>query len=1027
MDDLSQGDICRVCRCEALPDRPLFYPCICTGSIKYIHQDCLMQWMRYSHKEYCELCGHRFSFQPIYAPDMPRVLPLRDVLMGLMSAVLEGARCWLHYSLVGMAWFGVVPLSAYRTYRYLFRASSFDMILSLPFDIFSMENLAADAFRGCFVVTCTLLCFIGLVWLREQILHGGGPDWLERDEAPAAAAAAPAVPAVAAAAAPPVARVAPVARAEPDAAQDDNNNGNAPQDVPMDNAAPAVADPADNEGDAPQAAAVPAAGAAAAGGIAAAADADNDEQNWNPMDWDRAAEDLTWERLLGLDGSLVFLEHVFWIISLNTMFIFTFAFCPYCVGNFILSSMDLLQPEKPLLHFHGLITTLFGYCCIGLTLVVLHFFAGVFRLRRICWFIGLCYIVVKVSLLSVVEIGVLPLICGWWLDICSLPLLDASLKDRKASFKAAPGTSLFVHWMFGMVYVYYFAAFISLLREVLRPGVLWIFRNVNDPDFSPIQEMIHVPIVRHIRRLVASAMIFGFAVLLMLWLPIRILQVLWPNFLPYALSGDSEVNDLSLQLLLLQIVLPGFFEQTQTRIWLKGLLRIWCTAVAWLLGIRSYLLPAPEPQAAEEAEPAAQPAEAPGVAAAPPPPAPVLEPAQPRNLAAAHQAMMQRNVPIGFQPYERPTFFSLRLCALLSLMCLSIVCAAMLILTVPVYIGRRLMMLWTGQPGDKAPPQLAADLPAADPEAARKNERLLRPHELYTAEIGGYLCWIVSRGIAVVVTLLPQGRAAIVNKLKHWARVALQYALPVLTLLGIFVLVPLLFGLLLELVMVIPLRVKPRKTPIHFLWQDWALGVLYTKIAIALTLMGPDWHLKRALERAYTDGLRDFDLKFVMRDLAVPVVTTFGLALAIPYVIGHSILPIFFTDPYTRLDISLMVYPISFIVVGSVCFVLFQIKQLKKLYLSIKVDKYLVGQRLVNYEHRKKQQAQQAAAAQELKARQEAEEAQLAQAQEGGGVGFGVRNEEPLLELAEQAALHARRRREQLPRPLIVDANEELL
>jgi len=127
------------------------------------------------------------------------------------------------------------------------------------------------------------------------------------------------------------------------------------------------------------------------------------------------------------------------------------------------------------------------------------------------------------------------------------------LKDRKASFKAAPGTSLFVHWMFGMVYVYYFAAFISLLREVLRPGVLWIFRNVNDPDFSPIQEMIHVPIVRHIRRLVASAMIFGFAVFLMLWLPIRILQVAWPNFLPYALSGDAEVNDLSLQLLLLQV------------------------------------------------------------------------------------------------------------------------------------------------------------------------------------------------------------------------------------------------------------------------------------------------------------------------------------------------------------------------------------------------------------------------------------------------------------------------------------------
>lgn len=65
--------------------------------------------------------------------------------------------------------------------------------------------------------------------------------------------------------------------------------------------------------------------------------------------------------------------------------------------------------------------------------------------------------------------------------------------------------------------------------------------------------MIHLPILRHVRRLIASAMIFGSAVLLMLWLPIRMLKTIWPSFLPYTLSGDSEVNELSLQLLLLQV------------------------------------------------------------------------------------------------------------------------------------------------------------------------------------------------------------------------------------------------------------------------------------------------------------------------------------------------------------------------------------------------------------------------------------------------------------------------------------------
>lgn len=61
-------------------------------------------------------------------------------------------------------------------------------------------------------------------------------------------------------------------------------------------------------------------------------------------------------------------------------------------------------------------------------------------------------------------------------------------------------------------------------------------------------------ILRHTRRLIASAVIFGSVVLLMLWLPIQILKFVWPNFLPYTLSGDSEVNELSLQLLLLQVM-----------------------------------------------------------------------------------------------------------------------------------------------------------------------------------------------------------------------------------------------------------------------------------------------------------------------------------------------------------------------------------------------------------------------------------------------------------------------------------------
>lgn len=54
--------------------------------------------------------------------------------------------------------------------------------LSNVYFLFNRENLLADCLQGCFVVTCTLCAFISLVWLREQIVHGGAPQWLEQNQ-----------------------------------------------------------------------------------------------------------------------------------------------------------------------------------------------------------------------------------------------------------------------------------------------------------------------------------------------------------------------------------------------------------------------------------------------------------------------------------------------------------------------------------------------------------------------------------------------------------------------------------------------------------------------------------------------------------------------------------------------------------------------------------------------------------------------------------------------------------------------------
>ncbi|XP_064599110.1 E3 ubiquitin-protein ligase MARCHF6-like [Liolophura sinensis] len=894
MDDAEgQTDICRVCRCESAPDRPLFHPCVCTGSIRYIHQDCLVQWLKYSRKEYCELCKHRFAFTPIYSPDMPKRLPVKDILGGLLSSIGKAVRYWFHYTLVAFAWLGVVPLTACRIYRCLF-TGSVSSLLTLPLDMLSTENLLSDCFQGCFVVTCTLCAFISLVWLREQILHGGGPDWLEQEHRPA------------------------------------NQQRNAGEGGFVNNlaaefgAAPRAAAQPNDENAVPPAPAEGAEGAGEADG--AANNANNgaqDDNNWNPIEWDRAAEELTWERLLGLDGSLVFLEHVFWVVSLNTLFILVFAFCPYHIGQFTL--VGLKADEMVLAsHFEGLLTALTGYVVISISLVILYFLCSLARLKRFRRVLGLCYVVVKVKLLVVVEIGVFPLICGWWLDICSLAMFDATLKDRKNSFHLAPGTSMFIHWLVGMVYVFYFASFILLLREVLRPGVLWFLRNLNDPEFNPIQEMIHLPVYRHVRRFVASVVIFGSTVLLMLWLPVKVIRKILPAFLPYKLllSSEAPVGELSLELLLLQVVLPALLEQGHTRMWLKGLVRGWTVGVAWLLSLRSYLIgdvtvdtneadviqgdqPPPAPQAPN--------------ANNPPPPAQPLG----VGLGAAHQAMLQGGGPTGFQPYKRPRFFTLRVVLLLVLMSLTLFAGSLISLILPVSIGRKLMSLWMGD---------------------------AKIHELYTAACGLYVCWLTLRIGTILYNWIPQGTSVIVNKLKEWAYLAFKSLVLAALLIGV---VPLLLGLLFELVVVAPLRVPLDQSPVFFPWQDWALGILHAKIVCAVTMMGPQWWLKRVMEQIYNDGLRNMNLRFILIKLCCPVIGVLGMALSVPYIIAKSIVPTLGFGFEVENQVLRRIYPFLLFLLMLSSLSIFQVRQFKRLYEHIKNDKYLVGQRLVNYEPRR--------------------------------------------------------------------------
>lgn len=53
--DEDEGELCRICRTSAEVESPLYFPCACNGSIKFVHEECLLQWLNHSHAHQCEV------------------------------------------------------------------------------------------------------------------------------------------------------------------------------------------------------------------------------------------------------------------------------------------------------------------------------------------------------------------------------------------------------------------------------------------------------------------------------------------------------------------------------------------------------------------------------------------------------------------------------------------------------------------------------------------------------------------------------------------------------------------------------------------------------------------------------------------------------------------------------------------------------------------------------------------------------------------------------------------------------------
>ncbi|KAK6916423.1 Zinc finger, RING-CH-type [Dillenia turbinata] len=1008
-DDDEEGDVCRICRNPGDSENPLRYPCACSGSIKFVHQDCLLQWLNHSNARQCEVCKHAFSFSPVYAENAPSKLPFQEFVLGIAMKACHVLQFFLRLSFVLSVWLLIIPFITFWIWRLAF-VRTFGEAQRLFLSHLSTTVILTDCLHGFLLSASIVFIFLGATSLRDYFRHLreiGGQDAERDDENERNGARA--------------------ARRPPGQANRnfaaDGNGEEAAGAQGIAGAGQLIRRNAEN--------------VAARWEMQAARLEAHVEQMFDGLDDADGAEDVPFDELVGMQGPVFHLvENAFTVLASNMIFLGVVIFVPFSLGRVILhyiswlffsarspvlsavtplTESDLSLANITLKNALGTVTNLtsggqenglldqvtemvkanasevnvvssnvtstistdilkgaaigtlrlsdvatlaIGYMFIFSLIVI---YLGVIALIRftkgepLTWgrFYGLASIaetipslfrqflaamrhlmtMIKVAFLLVIELGVFPLMCGWWLDVCTIKMFGKSMTQRIEFFSFSPLASSMVHWIVGIVYMLQISIFVSLLRGVLRNGVLYFLRDPADPNYNPFRDLIDDPVHKHARRVLLSVAVYGSLIVMLVFLPVKLAMRMAPSIFPLDISVSDPFTEIPADMLLFQICIPFAIEHFKLRTTIKSLLRCWFTAVGWALGLTEFLLPRPEDSGSQDngnAEPVRQDrGHAQGVgedqallAAAP---------SDDLNNAGGDSNVAEEND--TDEPSDSEYSFVLRIVLLLVVAWMTLLLVNSALMVVPISLGRSLF---------NAIPLLPIT-------------HGIKCNDLYAFIIGSYVIWTAVAGVRYTVEHIKSGRGRVLlNHIWKWSAIVVKSS----SLLAIWIFViPVLIGLLFELLVIVPMRVPVDESPVFLLYQDWALGLIFLKIWTRLVmldhmmpLVDESWRIK--FERVRDDGFSRLQGLWVLREIVIPIIMKLLTALCVPYVLARGVFPILGYP----LVINSAVYRFAWL--GCLCISLlcFCAKRFHvwftNLHNSIRDDRYLIGRRLHNFGER---------------------------------------------------------------------------
>jgi len=198
--------------------------------------------------------------------------------------------------------------------------------------------------------------------------------------------------------------------------------------------------------------------------------------------------------------------------------------------------------------------------------------------------------VLKVVVIITIELVFFPIFCGILLDFSLLPLFGgATIMSRWDFAQKFTFTATFLHWFAGTLYMFHFAMFVSMCRDLVRAGTLYFIRDPNDPQFHPIREILERPTFHQLRKIGVSGIIYAFLILACFGIIAKSIEWCGGDVLPLKISTMEPVFEVPVDLLVSHIALPLTAHFVKPSNVVKTAWKWWFQVTARTLRLSSFL------------------------------------------------------------------------------------------------------------------------------------------------------------------------------------------------------------------------------------------------------------------------------------------------------------------------------------------------------------------------------------------------------------------------------------------------------